>query len=163
MLSQNHFPNQAHKFLVIDLHPKHVLTTHGWGFSYECHLKGKALMQWAFSWWVFWVLTHLLHLTYYHCHLSLHVSKQRDLFFFTCVLKDDSIPLIQHHFCEHQCPHPHDFHTHTHGVLQASNFPIAKKVSGWSSCNTKFDVVWFFFGTFVSMLYMSMIKTRVYQ
>jgi hypothetical protein len=46
-----------------DLHPKHVLTTRGWGFCYECHLEGKATMQWAlvdgfwvlsqlFSWWV---------------------------------------------------------------------------------------------------------------
>lgn len=85
------------------------------------------------------------------CHLSLHVSKQRDPFFlYLCFerwLHSTSPPPI---FCKRQCHHPHDFHTHTWSFTSIK-FTKSKKVGGgWSSCNTKFDVGWFFFGTFVS-------------
>ncbi len=151
MLSQNHFSNQAHKFLVIciqNMFLQHVGGILLWmwfrGQSPLCNepylVDGFWVLSQLFSWWVL-SFDPFMAFDLLPCHLSLHVSKQRDIFFFSCVLKDDSIPLVHHHFCDWQCHHPHDFHFHTYTWSFTSiKFTSSKKLSGWSSCNTKFDV-----------------------
>lgn len=112
----------------------------GGDFFYECHLKGKAIKAMSRSWWVlsvepivelmgfeFWPIYGIWHTTTMPSFIACKQAKG-SFFLYLCFerwLHSTSPPPF---LWASMSSSPWFSHTHTHGVLQASNLPIAKRL-----------------------------------